>query len=50
MVQFEIIPNGFKFLNHPRIEKKGSGLNIIYKKNLDVKYYSREFKLKILNI
>ena len=27
----ELTPNGFKFLNHPRIGKKGGGLGIIYK-------------------
>ena len=43
----DLTPNGFKFLNHPRIGKKGGGLGIIYRRNLDVKLFdSKELKFK----
>ena len=42
----ELTPDGFKFLNQPRIGKKGSELGITYKKNLDIKILeSRELTL-----
>ena len=47
----KLILDGFNFLNHSRIRKKGGKVSIIYKKNLMSKHLILDSsKLKIVNI